>query len=162
MNHVVKMDAYIAIGSNLGDRLGYIESAIELLNQLEKIEVICVSTMIETAPIGPGDQGNYLNGAIQIRTELSARALLDELLKIELECGRMRSPDQQWGARTLDLDLLVYHDQVLDEPGLQVPHPRMHTRRFVLEPLCEIAPDLMIPSYKKTSRALLEMLEDSE
>ena len=138
-------DAYIAIGSNLGDRRATIDRAIDAIDQLDRVEVVRVSTIIETDPVGEVEQGMYLNGVLQVTTELDARSLLDALLGIEAAFGRDRSVEPRWGARVLDLDLIVFGEQVIDEPGLQVPHPRMHERAFVLVPLAEIAPDINIP-----------------
>lgn len=150
--------AYIAVGSNLGDREDTIASAVRSIERLEDTTVVRTSTIIQTDPVGPGGQGAYLNGVLQIRTALTPRALLDELMGIERAHGRDRDREQRWGARTLDLDLLIYDDRIIDEPGLSVPHPRMHERSFVLIPLCEIAPDLEIPGRKETPRALLGAL----
>ena len=154
----VQTTAYIAIGSNLGDRTRTIQSAIDSVAALDQTELVRVSSIIETEPVGPDGQGAYLNGVLCVVTEMNARALLDALLEIEREHGRDRDREQRWGARTLDLDLLVFGDQVLDEPGLCVPHPRLHERSFVLIPLSEIAPDLSIPEHEKTPRAMLEAL----
>lgn len=151
-------DAYIAIGSNLGDRLAIIDSAVASLRQLDGTTVISVSTIIETQPVGEVEQGVYLNGMIHVRTGMSARALLDALLVIEADHGRDRSTEPRWGARTLDLDLIVFGDEVIDEPGLVVPHPRLHERLFVLEPFEEIAPDVVIPVHNETPRQMLKAL----
>jgi len=154
----MEVNAYIAIGSNLGDRSQTIERALNAIGSHPTIEIITRSTIIETAPVGDIEQGAYLNGVIQVRTTESPRELLDALLGIESAFGRERDNEQRWGPRTLDLDLIVYSDQVIDEPGLQVPHPRLHERSFVLIPLAEIAPDLMLPVYNETPRRLLEAL----
>ena len=151
-------DAYIAIGSNLGDRNATIQSAIRAIGLRADIEIVSVSAIIETPPVGDIEQGAYLNGVIHLRTELDARSLLGELLAIEAKHGRERDHEQRWGPRTLDLDLIVFGDQVIDEPGLVVPHPRMHERSFVLVPLAEIAPDVMIPVQNETPRQLLKAL----
>lgn len=132
--------AYLGLGSNLGDRRATIESAISDLKQVEGIEVVITSRLIETDPVGPVQQAPFLNGATKIRTTLSARSLLDVCLALEKDHGRDRSGEPSWGPRTLDLDLLLYGEQMIDEPGLCVPHPRMHERGFVLVPLSEIAP----------------------
>lgn len=151
-------DTYIAIGSNLGDRERTIESAVRSIGDLDATAVVRVSAIIETEPVGPDGQGPYLNGVLGVRTRMRPRALLDALMEIERAHGRDRDREQRWGARTLDLDLLIYGDEIIDEPGLSVPHPRMHERSFVLIPLCEIAPDLEIPGRKETPRALLGAL----
>lgn len=154
----MEVNAYIAIGSNLGNRSQTIERALNAIGSHPTIEIIARSTIIETAPVGDIEQGAYLNGVIHITTTDTARELLDALLGIESAFGRNRVNEQRWGPRTLDLDLIVYGDQIIDEPGLQVPHPRLHERSFVLIPLAEIAPDLMLPVHNETPRRLLEAL----
>ena len=151
-------DAYIALGSNLGDRQANIDGAIEAIASLPDTTIVRCSTIIQTDPVGPEGQGPYLNGVVHIQTSLPPRELLDELLNIEARFGRDRSNEQRWGPRTLDLDVLVYAAQVIDEPGLCVPHPRLHERLFVLAPLSEIAPDLSIPGIKQTPREMLGAL----
>ena len=136
--------AYVGFGANLGDRGATIRAAVEALVAEEGIEVVAVSTLRETEPVGVGEQPPFLNGAVALETSLPARELLDRLLEIEHRFGRVRIPGEH-GPRTLDLDLLLYGDEVIDEPGLAVPHPRLHERRFVLEPLAELAPGLVVP-----------------
>lgn len=150
--------AYIAIGSNLGDREATIESAIRAIRAMGMVTLLARSTIIETQPVGPGTQGAYLNGVLLVQTTRSARDLLTHLLEIERQHGRDRDREVRWGARTLDLDLLVFGDEMHDEPGLCVPHPRLHERSFVLIPLCEIAPDLLIPGQRRTPQAMLGAL----
>lgn len=152
-------EVYIAMGSNLGDRLSNIEGGIGEIELLLGTRMVQCSSMIETDPVGPSGQGAYLNGVVQISTSLTPNALLKELLKIETDFGRDRANEVRWGARTLDLDILVFGDQLVDQPGLTIPHPRLHIRSFVLIPLCEIAPDLKIPGHKKTPREMLEAFE---
>ena len=130
--------AYIGLGSNLGDRDATIRAAIASLPG-----VVAVSKLRETEPVGVVDQPRFLNGAARLETELSARQLLDALLAVERELGRERR--ERWGPRTIDLDLLLYGNETLDEPGLTVPHPHLHERRFALEPLAELNPELVIP-----------------
>jgi 2-amino-4-hydroxy-6-hydroxymethyldihydropteridine diphosphokinase len=130
--------AYIGLGSNLGDRKGTLLAAIERLAATPGVTVAAVSSFRETDPVGAiVDQPRFLNGAVALETTLPARALLDVLLAIEAELGRTRE-GPAGGPRTLDLDLLLYGDEAIDEPGLQVPHPRLHERAFVLEPLGEL------------------------
>jgi 2-amino-4-hydroxy-6-hydroxymethyldihydropteridine diphosphokinase len=133
--------AYVGVGSNLGDREDYIERALAALRADPDIDVVRVSAIRETEPVGYLDQPKFLNAAVLVETSLSPRELLDRLLEIELALGRRR--DQP--PRTIDLDLLLHGDEVLDEPGLQLPHPRLHERRFVLEPLAELTPGLVVP-----------------
>jgi 2-amino-4-hydroxy-6-hydroxymethyldihydropteridine diphosphokinase len=129
---------YIGLGANLGDREATLRSAVAALGEASDVDVVAVSTLRETEPVGPvRDQPRFLNGAAAVETSLSARELLDLLLRIETEHGRTRE-GPQGGPRTLDLDLLVYGDESVSEPGLTVPHPRLHERDFVLEPLAEL------------------------
>lgn len=129
--------AYVGLGSNLGDRERALRSAVEALAATPGVEVVAVSSFSETDPVGPvPDQPRFLNGAVAIDTSLPPRDLLERLLEIEAAHGRVR--DVPGGPRTLDLDLLVYGEEALDEPGLTVPHPRLHEREFVLEPLREL------------------------
>jgi 2-amino-4-hydroxy-6-hydroxymethyldihydropteridine diphosphokinase len=149
--------AYIALGSNLGDRRAQIESAIDELKKLPGTSVVAISSLIETDPVGPPGQGQYLNAAAAVRTSRSPRQLLDDLLGIEKAHGRDRSREAaRWGPRTLDLDLLLYGELVMDEPGLTLPHPRMHEREFVLRPLAQIAGDVVHPVLRLPIRSLLE------
>ena len=148
-------EAFVGIGSNLDDREGYLRRAIELLAAEDGIEVAAVSTLRETEPVGPVPQGPFLNGAVQLETELAPRDLLGRMLAIEERLGRVRV--ERFGPRTIDLDLLVYGDEVIDEPGLTVPHPRLHERRFALEPLAELAAGLVVPGLGPVSALLAEL-----
>lgn len=138
------MRAYVGLGANLGDRERTLRAAVDAFGAEEGIEVVAVSTLRETDPVGVGDQPRFLNGVAALETSLGARELLDRLLAVERRFGRVRVPGEH-GPRTLDLDLLLYGDKTIDEPGLAVPHPRLHERRFVLEPLVELAPGLVVP-----------------
>jgi 2-amino-4-hydroxy-6-hydroxymethyldihydropteridine diphosphokinase len=131
-------DALVSLGSNLGDRAAHLRRALAALEATPGISVAAVSSCYETDPVGPPPQGPYLNAAVRLQTTLPARALLERLLAIEAESGRVRGA-QRNTARTLDLDLLLFGDQRCQEPGLTLPHPRLHERPFVLEPLAEIA-----------------------
>ena len=137
--------AFVGLGSNLGDPQGLIAAALELLGSEEGIEVVAVSTLRETDPVGYEDQPRFLNGAAELDTELPPRELLGRLLEIERRLGRVRGQGPRFGPRTIDLDLLLVDGVVLDEPGLRLPHPRLQERRFVLEPLAELDPALEIP-----------------
>jgi 2-amino-4-hydroxy-6-hydroxymethyldihydropteridine diphosphokinase len=137
--------AYLALGSNLGDREGTLRGALEALAAEPGIDVVAVSRFYDTDPVGYVDQPRFLNGAAAIDTELPAVELLERLLAVELRFGRSREDVPAQGPRTLDLDLLLYGDVEIDEPGLRIPHPRMHERRFVLEPLTDLDPALEVP-----------------
>jgi len=137
----VAVRAAIGLGSNLGDKAGNIERAINRMGHLG--ELISVSTIYQTAPIGGPDQPPYYNAVALLDTNLEPRALLDGLLDIEQMQGRQRK--ERWGPRIIDLDVLLYGDEVIDEPGLVVPHPQMVERRFVLDPLLEVWPDAALP-----------------
>jgi 2-amino-4-hydroxy-6-hydroxymethyldihydropteridine diphosphokinase len=136
--------AYVGLGANLGDRERTLCEAVDSLGAEDGIEVVAVSTLRETEPVGVGEQPRFLNGTVALDTTLGARELLDLLLAVEQRFGRVRVPGEH-GPRTIDLDLLLYGDEQIGEPGLTVPHPRLHERRFVLEPLAELAPDLVVP-----------------
>lgn len=148
--------AYVGLGANLGDREATLRRAVELLAGVEGVEVVAVSELRETEPVGVVDQPAFLNGAIAVETSLSPRELLDSLLHVELQLGRVRD-GTRWGPRTVDLDLLVYGDDVVDEPGLRVPHPRLHERRFALDPLAELDPALVVPGQGTVSALLTRL-----
>lgn len=148
---------YIGLGTNLGDRERTIRRALELLAARGDVEVEGVSSLRETDPVGYEDQPRFLNGAAALRTELAPRALLERLQEIERELGRDRT-GPRFGPRTIDLDLLLYGAERIDEPGLEIPHPRLAERRFVLEPLAELDSGLEVPGHGSI-RALLAGLE---
>jgi 2-amino-4-hydroxy-6-hydroxymethyldihydropteridine diphosphokinase len=137
--------AYIGIGSNLGDREAVIADALDLLRAEDGLDVLAVSSLRETEPVGYLDQPRFLNGAVAVETTLTARELLDRLLEIERRLGRVRGEGPRFGPRTIDLDLLLYGGETVREPGLHVPHPRLAERKFALEPLAELDPGLEIP-----------------
>jgi 2-amino-4-hydroxy-6-hydroxymethyldihydropteridine diphosphokinase len=145
--------AYIGIGANLGDREATIARALELLVQRPGVELVAVSRLRETEPWGYTDQPAFLNGAASVDTSLSAEDLLAVLLDVERELGRMRT-GPRYGPRTIDLDLLLYGEQVVGEPGLAVPHPRLHERAFALEPLLDLDPDLVVPGRGRVADLL--------
>jgi 2-amino-4-hydroxy-6-hydroxymethyldihydropteridine diphosphokinase len=150
--------AYIALGSNLGDRQAHLRRALGAVALLPGVELVTVSRFIETEPVGPQDQGLFLNAAAKLETSLEPGVLLSALLDIERRLGRPAREDRRhWGPREIDLDLLLYGDRVLDQPGLTVPHPHLHERAFVLEPLCEVASDVTHPVLNLTVGALWEM-----
>ncbi len=137
--------AYIGLGSNLGDREATIRAAVEALGAEPGIAVTSVSALIDTEPVGVVDQPRFLNGVAALDSELAARDLLAVLLGVEQQFGRRRDASVPRGPRTLDLDLLLYGGAEIDEPGLRVPHPRLHERAFVLGPLAELDPALEVP-----------------
>ena len=143
----------IALGSNLGNSFNILEKTITLLSQNSSIQLISHSLWYQTTPVGP-PQPDYLNGCAILETSLSANNLLQTLLNIEQQFGRIRR--EKWGPRTLDLDLLLYGDSIIETPLLQVPHPRMLERAFVLVPLSEIAETWVHPITKKTIKEHLK------
>ncbi len=149
--------AYVGLGANLGNRLGVLEAALSLLACQQGIEVVAVSSFRETDPVGYADQPRFLNAAAAVETDLSPRALLGRLLVLERALGRTRD-GPRFGPRTIDLDLLLYGDERIDDGSLVVPHPRLHERRFALEPLAELEPSLVVPGRGPVS-ALLAGLE---
>jgi 2-amino-4-hydroxy-6-hydroxymethyldihydropteridine diphosphokinase len=136
--HAYVVRAYVGLGSNLGDREATLLAAVETLRAEPDVEVVALSGLIETEPVGVLEQPRFVNGVVALDTTLPARALLERLLDVERRFGRTREGLPAQGPRTLDLDLLLYGDDEIDEPGLQVPHPRMHERPFVLGPLAEV------------------------
>jgi 2-amino-4-hydroxy-6-hydroxymethyldihydropteridine diphosphokinase len=149
--------AYIGLGSNLGDRRAQLEEALRRLDADPAVSVAAVSSFRDTDPVGVVGQPRFLNAAAALDTSLEPGELLGRLLAVERALGRDRS-GERWGPRTVDLDLLLYADLALDEPGLTVPHPRLHERRFVLEPLVELDPALAFPD----GRRLVDLLGSLE
>jgi 2-amino-4-hydroxy-6-hydroxymethyldihydropteridine diphosphokinase len=149
--------SYIALGSNLGDRRAYLDRALAELRARAEVEVVRVSSVYETAPVGgPPGQNPYLNAVAEIRARLSAESLLETLQDVENALGRVRT--EKDGPRTIDLDLLLFADMVCEDPQLTLPHPRLHQRLFVLQPLAELAPGLVHPVLKRTIADLLSDL----
>ena len=136
--------AFVGLGANLGDRETTLRSALERLSAEPGVELVAVSSFRDTAPIGIADQPRFLNAAAAVETTLSAHDLLDRLLAIERRLGRTRE-GPRFGPRTIDLDLLLFGDERIQEEGLEVPHPRLHERLFALEPLADLEPDLVVP-----------------
>jgi 2-amino-4-hydroxy-6-hydroxymethyldihydropteridine diphosphokinase len=149
--------AYIGLGSNLGPRRKTLRRALAALDERADARVRRVSRFIETDPVGGPPQGRFLNAAAELETDLPPGGLLAVLQQVEEQFGRERGT--RWGPRTLDLDILLYDDAVVDEPDLKIPHPLMQERRFVLEPLCQIAPELVHPVLNKTVADLLSALD---
>ncbi|HSV14924.1 MAG TPA: 2-amino-4-hydroxy-6-hydroxymethyldihydropteridine diphosphokinase [Tepidisphaeraceae bacterium] len=154
MQRTASITAYIGLGSNLGDRAGNLNAAAERLGQPDHTRVVATSSFLENPAVGgPPDSPPFLNAAVKIETTLGSHALLHRLLEIEREMGRDRRA--KWEPRTIDLDLLLYGDQIISSQELIVPHPLMHERRFVLQPLAEIAPDVVHPMLQMTMAGLL-------
>jgi 2-amino-4-hydroxy-6-hydroxymethyldihydropteridine diphosphokinase len=153
------VQACIGLGANLGDAAGTLRQAVIALGQREEVTVRRMSRCYRTPAWGREDQPDFINAAVLLETSLSPRALLDFLLAVEAGFGRHRIDGERWGPRTLDLDLLLYGDVVIDEPGLRVPHPHLHERAFALVPLLEVMPDARIPGYgdARDAVSVLEM-----
>jgi 2-amino-4-hydroxy-6-hydroxymethyldihydropteridine diphosphokinase len=149
--------AYIGLGANLGERERTIAAALRRIDEDERTSLMGSTVPIETDPIGYLDQPRFLNAAASLVTTRSPRELLDLLLEIELELGRVRGQGPRYGPRTIDLDLLLYGDETIDEDALEVPHPRLHERRFVLEPLAELDPGIVVPGRGPVSALLAEL-----
>src|SRR4051812_40584307 len=149
--------AYVALGANLGDREATIRAALAELDLVPGVRVAAVSTLRETDPVGYLDQPRFLNGAAALETTLGPTELLAALLAVERRFGRIREGVPAQGPRTLDLDLLLYEAEEIDEPGLTIPHPRLHERRFVLEPLSELDASLEVPGKGKIQTLLAEL-----
>ena len=145
---------YLAVGSNLGERLNYLNQAGEMLSKLKGVRFLRSSEIYETEPVGGSGvpQGKYLNAVWEIETSLAPQELLKELLEIEKKLDRVRA--ELHAPRTIDLDILFYQDRIIEEPGLCVPHPRLHEREFVLKPLMDLCPDFTHPKLKKKIRDL--------
>jgi 2-amino-4-hydroxy-6-hydroxymethyldihydropteridine diphosphokinase len=147
----------VALGANLGDRERTIRNGLDALEEEAGVRVVAVSTLRETEPVGFVDQPRFLNGAAELETTLPPQELLALLLAVERRFGRDREGAAPQGPRTLDLDLLLYESLEIDEPGLRIPHPRLHERRFVLEPLAELDPSLEVPGKGEVQALLAEL-----
>ena len=147
---------YVGLGSNVGDREAMLRAALERLAAEPGLELVAVSAFHDTAPVGLAEQPRFLNAVAAVETELPPHALLERLLAIERALGRTRE-GPRFGPRTIDLDLLLYGDATVDEPGLTVPHPRLHERAFALEPLAELDPHLVVPGRGPVEALLAEL-----
>jgi 2-amino-4-hydroxy-6-hydroxymethyldihydropteridine diphosphokinase len=152
--------AYLALGSNMGDRFNYLKEAVLLLHEHKEIEVVNTSSVYETDPVGYEDQDAFLNMVIVINTGLSPKELLKFCLKTEAELGRKR--EIHWGPRTVDIDILLYNQENIETEDLIVPHPRMHHRAFVMIPLLEINEDIHVPMIEKPVKLWVENLPDKK
>jgi len=149
--------AYIGLGANLGERGRTIAEALRRLDGDDRTWVLSSTAPIETEPVGYEDQPRFLNAAARLETTRSPRELLDLMLEIERDLGRIRGEGPRYGPRTIDLDLLLYGAETIDEDVLEIPHPRLHERRFVLEPLAELDPGLVVPGRGRVSALLAEL-----
>lgn len=146
---------FIGLGSNLGEAEATVNQALLALGQLPQTHINAQSRLYRTLPWGVTDQPDFINAVAQLQTQLAPPVLLEHLLALERRFGRVRNDAERWGPRQLDLDLLIYDEVILDEPGLHLPHPHLHERAFVLVPLAEIAPDLSIPGLGRISELLI-------
>ena len=154
------MLAYIGIGSNLGEKVENCRRAIEAIGSDARNRVVGCSRLFRTEPVGKKDQEWFINGVAAVETAMSPRELLEFLLAVEKKMGRNRI--ERWGPRIIDLDILFFGDRVLNEKGLQIPHPRLHERRFVMVPLKDIAPDLVHPIFQRTVSQILGELNATD
>lgn len=159
MNEKVESPAFIGLGSNLGDGIATLKAALRSLAALPGTRLVRASKLYRTAAWGITDQPDFINAVALLHTQRTPRQLLEDLLEIERHAGRRRLDDgsDRWGPRTLDLDLLLYGQHCLDEPGLRLPHPHLHQRAFALLPLLEIAPDAQIPGIGPVRDALAQL-----
>ena len=151
--------AYLCLGSNIGDKLGYVQQAVKLLTESKMVTVVRSSAFYETEPWGNKDLDWFVNAVIEIKTKLSPRELLDLCKNTEVRMGRKKSETKGYEARCIDIDILFYGDMVINEPDLVVPHPHLHERAFASVPLLELIPDYEHPKYKKSLLELHEALE---
>ena len=149
---------FLGLGSNLGDRNENLREAVQMMSTFT--EIVMVSSTYETEPVGNEEQPDFLNCALEIKTALPPGKLLAELKTVEDKLGRVRR--EKWGARTIDIDIIFYGNLVIDSDELKIPHPGSHLRRFVLEPLCEIDPDVIHPEFGVPISVLLDKLQDSK
>ncbi len=154
--------AFLSLGSNLSDRLGNISQAVSMLSMCEKIKILKTSSFYETEPWGNKEQNWFLNAAIAIETEFSAQELLSCCQGIERQLGRVRKENEKWSQRTIDIDILMYDNEIISSPNLNIPHPLMHLRAFVLVPMLEVKADLVHPVFNKTISQLYDELENPE
>lgn len=152
--------AFIGLGSNMGDKLANLKKAVLELGKVSGNKVLAVSSFYKTEPVGGVEQDWFVNAVAEVETGLTPRELLNKLLYIEKNLGRVR--DAKWGPRVIDLDILLFDDLMMDEEGLSIPHPYLHERGFVLVPLAEIAPKVIHPKLKKTMSELMHGIHDNK
>lgn len=153
---------YISLGSNIGDRVGYLQQAVSLLKAIPEINVISTSSFYESEPWKMNSENWFVNAVIQISTNLLPEKLLEECQRIETQLGRKRTAEKEYQDRTIDIDLLFYNDLIMHTDTLTIPHPHFHKRAFVMVPMLEIAQDFTHPLFKKTVMQLYEELENPE
>lgn len=153
---------YLCLGSNKGDRVGYVQQATRLLGEIEGISIIRTSSLYETQPWLEVDTAWYVNAVIEIKTSLSPQDLLFECMRVEKQLGRNREQEGRLGDRTLDIDILFYGKEIIEEKDLQIPHKRLHQRAFTLVPMLEINPDFVHPEFNKSVEQLHDELENPE
>ncbi|MAT39503.1 MAG: 2-amino-4-hydroxy-6-hydroxymethyldihydropteridine diphosphokinase [Ectothiorhodospiraceae bacterium] len=158
MSQDKQIDVFIGMGSNVGDRLNYLQQATELMSEQEGVELLKASSVYETEPWGEPDQDEYLNCVLKLQSSLEALELLHQLKSIEKQIGRKER--KKWGPREIDLDILFYGDEIISTDELTVPQENMRVRRFILVPLVEIAPDLKHPEFAQTMNDLLAICPD--
>jgi 2-amino-4-hydroxy-6-hydroxymethyldihydropteridine diphosphokinase len=151
--------AYLCLGSNIGDKIGYLQQAVKLLTESGKVTVVRTSALYETEPWGNKDLDWFVNGVIEVKTKLTPHELLDLCKSTERQMGRINQTVDKYEARIIDIDILFYGDLIIDEPDLQIPHKHLHERAFAIVPLLELIPDYEHPKYKKS---LLQLHEDLE
>jgi 2-amino-4-hydroxy-6-hydroxymethyldihydropteridine diphosphokinase len=150
---------FIGVGSNLGEREKHIQLARDLLGSIRGVRITACASLRETEPLGGPPQGKYMNTVWQIETDLGPKKLMEHLMEIERQLGRVR--EELNGPRTIDLDILFYEQEIIDRPGLVIPHPRAHERPFVLEPMTELDPDFRHPALKKTMKVLIREFHEN-
>ncbi len=153
---------YISLGSNIGDRVGYLQQAVSLLKAIPEINVISTSSFYESEPWKMNSENWFVNAVIQISTNLLPEKLLEECQRIETQLGRKRTAEKEYQDRTIDIDILFYNDLIMHTDTLTIPHPYFHKRAFVMVPMLEIAQDFTHPLFKKTVMQLYEELENPE
>lgn len=154
--------AYLCLGSNIGDRVGYVQQATSLLGGVEEIKIVRTSSLYETQPWHEKNTTWFVNAVVEIKTSLSAQALLSECSRIEKQLGRIRNNEEEYSDRTIDIDILFFNKEIIEEENLQIPHKQLHKRAFVLVPFLEINPDFIHPKLDKSVSELYEDLDNPE